>query len=137
MSDMVADVLLSGSSPQLWPTSIFIDEQPAADQHLYLLGDLLVVQGLGGDASGLPQPWHQRPGEAGDVSAHCAPSLHAPVAAAVPNLRHVEWFVDHARLEPLLVEGAPPVHGGALHPDPDPPGHGMQLSTKANPYQTH
>lgn len=43
------------------------------------------------------------------VSAHCAPSLHAPVAAAVPWLRHVLWFIDHARLEPLLVDGAPPV----------------------------
>jgi hypothetical protein len=30
------------------------------------------------------------------VSAHCAPALHAPVAAAVANLRHVEWFVGHA-----------------------------------------
>ena len=26
------------------------------------------------------------------VSAHCAPSLHAHVGAAVPNLRHVEYF---------------------------------------------
>jgi L-alanine-DL-glutamate epimerase-like enolase superfamily enzyme len=30
------------------------------------------------------------------ISAHCAPALHAPVAAAAPNLRHVEWFIDHA-----------------------------------------
>ena len=45
------------------------------------------------------------------------PALHAPVAAAVPNLRHVEWFIDHARLEPLLVDGAPTVQHGALHPD--------------------
>ena len=50
------------------------------------------------------------------ISAHCAPALHAPVAAAVPNLRHVEWFVDHARLEPLLVDGAPTVRHGALQP---------------------
>ncbi|MBW8765645.1 MAG: mandelate racemase, partial [Geodermatophilales bacterium] len=40
------------------------------------------------------------------VSGHCAPSLHAPVAAALPELRHVEWFADHARLEPLLVDGS-------------------------------
>jgi L-alanine-DL-glutamate epimerase-like enolase superfamily enzyme len=40
------------------------------------------------------------------VSAHCAPALHAPIAAATPNLRHVEWFADHARLEPLLADGA-------------------------------
>jgi L-alanine-DL-glutamate epimerase-like enolase superfamily enzyme len=42
-----------------------------------------------------------------DVSAHCAPALHAPVGTAVTNLRHLEWFTDHARLEPLLVAGPP------------------------------
>ena len=71
-----------------------------------------------------------------DVSAHCAPSLHAAVAAAIPNLRHVEWFADHARIEPLLVDGAPPVHTGALHPNPDAPGHGMSLSNRAGEYRT-
>ena len=65
------------------------------------------------------------------VSAHCAPSLHAPVAAAVPNLRHVEWFADHARLEPLLAAGTPEVSGGALHPDATAPGHGMSLRPDA------
>ena len=29
------------------------------------------------------------------VSAHCAPNLHAHVCAAVPNLRHLEYFHDH------------------------------------------
>lgn len=71
-----------------------------------------------------------------EVSGHCAPSLHAAVAAAVPNLRHVEWFADHARLEPLLVDGAPPVHHGALHPDKGVPGHGMSLSVAAKQYRT-
>ncbi len=65
------------------------------------------------------------------VSGHCAPSLHAPVAATIPNLRHVEWFIDHARLEPLLVDGAPEVHDGALRPHSDEPGHGMRLSQQA------
>jgi L-alanine-DL-glutamate epimerase-like enolase superfamily enzyme len=65
------------------------------------------------------------------VSAHCAPSLHAFVAAAVPNLRHVEWFADHVRLEPQLVDGAPTVSGGALHPNDDQPGHGMCISARA------
>src|SRR5207237_913098 len=38
-----------------------------------------------------------------DVSAHTAPSLHAHPACAVPNLRHIEHFVDHARAgRPLL-----------------------------------
>jgi len=42
-----------------------------------------------------------------DVSAHCAPHLHAHVAAAVPRLRHVEYFHDHVRIEEgLLFDGA-------------------------------
>jgi len=67
-----------------------------------------------------------------EVSGHCAPSLHASVAAAVPNLRHVEWFIDHARLEPLLVDGCPPVVDGALRPAGDRPGHGMTLRPEAD-----
>ena len=66
-----------------------------------------------------------------EVSGHCAPSLHAAVAAAVPNLRHVEWFVDHARLEPLLVEGCPPVRDGALQLAGNGAGHGMRLRPDA------
>jgi L-alanine-DL-glutamate epimerase-like enolase superfamily enzyme len=69
------------------------------------------------------------------VSAHCAPSLHAPVAASLPALRHVEWFADHARLEPLLVEGAPAVVDGALRV-PDGPGHGMTLRAGADRWRT-
>lgn len=70
------------------------------------------------------------------VSTHCAPSLHAFVAAAVPNLRHVEWFIDHARLEPLLVDGLPTARGGALHPDNARPGHGMSLRYDAEKWCT-
>ena len=68
-----------------------------------------------------------------DVSAHCAPALHAFVAAAIPRLRHVEWFADHARLEPQLVNGSPPVQGGNLRPGAD-PGHGMTLSAQAQTF---
>lgn len=71
-----------------------------------------------------------------EVSGHCAPALHAHVAGAAPNLRHVEWFVDHARLEPELVDGAPLVRDGALHVDPDRAGHGMSLSTRADAHRT-
>lgn len=70
-----------------------------------------------------------------DVSAHCAPALHAPITAAVPNLRHLEWFVDHARLEPILVEGVPVVADGVLPPPIRPTGHGMSLAETAVPYQ--
>jgi L-alanine-DL-glutamate epimerase-like enolase superfamily enzyme len=65
-----------------------------------------------------------------EVSAHCAPSLHAPVAASLPGLRHVEWFADHARLEPLLVEGSPPVVDGSLEV-PRTAGHGMTVRDDA------
>jgi hypothetical protein len=40
------------------------------------------------------------------VSAHCAPNLHAHVADAAQNLRHVEYFHDHQRIERLPFDGA-------------------------------
>jgi L-alanine-DL-glutamate epimerase-like enolase superfamily enzyme len=66
------------------------------------------------------------------VSAHCAPALHAPVAAAIPNLRHVEWFDDHARLEPLLLDGLPQVHDSAMHVAGVVAGHGMSITADAD-----
>jgi L-alanine-DL-glutamate epimerase-like enolase superfamily enzyme len=62
-----------------------------------------------------------------EVSGHCAPALHAHVAASVANLRHVEYFHDHARLEPMLFDGVPPVRGGAMHLALDAPGNGLRL----------
>jgi L-alanine-DL-glutamate epimerase-like enolase superfamily enzyme len=41
-----------------------------------------------------------------EVSAHCAPQLHAHAAVATPNLRHVEWFHDHVRIEQMAFDGA-------------------------------
>jgi L-alanine-DL-glutamate epimerase-like enolase superfamily enzyme len=71
-----------------------------------------------------------------DVSAHCAPALHLPVAAALPNLRHVEWFADHERLEPLLIDGVPEVRDGALRVDATDPGHGYRLADTAKDHHT-
>jgi L-alanine-DL-glutamate epimerase-like enolase superfamily enzyme len=62
-----------------------------------------------------------------EVSAHCAPNLHARVGAATPNLRHIEYFHDHQRLENLLFDGALRPQGGALAPDPAAPGLGLEL----------
>lgn len=63
-----------------------------------------------------------------EVSAHCAPHLHLPVAAAVPNLRHVEYFHDHIRIEEqLLFDGAQPARGGVLRVRNDCVGLGMNL----------
>jgi len=61
------------------------------------------------------------------VSGHCAPNLHARVGAAVPNLRHVEYFHDHQRIERLLFDGALDPDGGSLTPDPGQPGMGLIL----------
>jgi L-alanine-DL-glutamate epimerase-like enolase superfamily enzyme len=61
------------------------------------------------------------------VSGHCAPNLHARAAVAVPNLRHVEYFHDHQRIERMLFDGALDPHGGILTPDPDQPGLGLTL----------
>jgi L-alanine-DL-glutamate epimerase-like enolase superfamily enzyme len=63
------------------------------------------------------------------VSAHCAPNLHAHVGAAVVNLRHIEYFHDHQRIEQLLFDGTLDPQGGVLAPDPDQPGLGLQLKT--------
>jgi L-alanine-DL-glutamate epimerase-like enolase superfamily enzyme len=70
------------------------------------------------------------------ISAHCAPALHLAVAAAVPNLRHVEWFHDHVRIEQLLLDGAPSARGGVMHPDLTVPGHGVTLAKRAEDHRT-
>jgi L-alanine-DL-glutamate epimerase-like enolase superfamily enzyme len=59
------------------------------------------------------------------VSAHCAPNLHAHVGAATVNLRHVEYFHDHQRIERMLFDGALDPTGGMLVPDPGRPGLGL------------
>ena len=70
------------------------------------------------------------------VSGHCAPNLHAHVAAAVPNLRHVEYFHDHQRIEQMLFDGTLDPHGGTMRPDPGRAGHGMTLrDTDAEPFR--
>ncbi len=62
-----------------------------------------------------------------EVSAHCAPNLHAHIGAAVPHLRHVEYFHDHQKVDSILFEGALDPTGGVLTPDRDRPGHGFAL----------
>jgi L-alanine-DL-glutamate epimerase-like enolase superfamily enzyme len=69
-----------------------------------------------------------------DISGHCAPNLHAPVAACAPNLRHLEYFHDHHRIENMLFDGALSPDGGALTPRTDQPGHGLTLAERAGQY---
>ncbi len=62
-----------------------------------------------------------------EVSGHCAPNLHARAAAGVANLRHVEYFHDHQRIERMLFDGALDPVTGTLTPDPGEPGLGLEL----------
>ncbi len=62
-----------------------------------------------------------------DLSGHCGPSAHLHVACAVPRLRHLEWFHDHARIEHMLFDGAPVPEDGAIRPDLTRPGIGIAL----------
>jgi L-alanine-DL-glutamate epimerase-like enolase superfamily enzyme len=66
-----------------------------------------------------------------EISGHCAPHLHAHVAAATPNVRHLEWFHDHVRIERLLFDGTLDPTGGALRPDTRVAGHGLTLREDA------
>jgi L-alanine-DL-glutamate epimerase-like enolase superfamily enzyme len=70
-----------------------------------------------------------------DVSAHCAPHLHAAFAGVVPNLRHVEYFHDHVRIEErLLFSGAGPARDGVLRPA-NGAGHGLALRDDADQWR--
>lgn len=60
-------------------------------------------------------------------SAHTAPSVHAHPACAIPTLRHVEYFHDHARIERMLFDGALEPLRGELRPDRSRPGLGLTL----------
>jgi L-alanine-DL-glutamate epimerase-like enolase superfamily enzyme len=62
-----------------------------------------------------------------DISGHCAQSLHVAPACAVPNLRHLEYFHDHARVDRLLFDGVLEPHDGDLRPDLSRPGLGLEL----------
>jgi hypothetical protein len=72
------------------------------------------------------------------VSGHCPPHLHAPVAAATQNLRHLEWFHDHVRIESMLFDGTLDPTGGTITPDRARPGNGLILREDvAEQYETH
>jgi L-alanine-DL-glutamate epimerase-like enolase superfamily enzyme len=71
------------------------------------------------------------------LSGHCAPYLHLDAAAATPNLRHLEWFHDHVRIETMLFDGTtPPLPGGVVPVAADRPGHGLTFrDDAASPYR--
>ncbi len=61
------------------------------------------------------------------VSSHCAPALHLPVCCHLPNIVHMEYFYDHARIESMIFEGVPAVVRGRLSPFVDGTGSGLLL----------
>jgi L-alanine-DL-glutamate epimerase-like enolase superfamily enzyme len=60
-------------------------------------------------------------------SAHCGPSIHAHAATVPPNLRHIEYFHDHVRVDHLLFDGVLEPEAGALRPADDRLGMGLTL----------
>jgi L-alanine-DL-glutamate epimerase-like enolase superfamily enzyme len=60
------------------------------------------------------------------LSAHCAPHVHAQAAASIDNIRHLEWFHDHVRIESIFFNGVLDPQGGAVTPT-DRPGLGLEF----------
>jgi L-alanine-DL-glutamate epimerase-like enolase superfamily enzyme len=61
------------------------------------------------------------------LSTHCAPHLHLHAAMACKQLRHIEYFFDHVRIERMLFDGASDPEEGRLVPDSTRPGIGLEL----------
>lgn len=61
------------------------------------------------------------------LSSHCGPSMHLHVGCAARALRHAEYFYDHVRIENMLFEGVAQPKNGALKPDLNRPGHGLEF----------
>jgi L-alanine-DL-glutamate epimerase-like enolase superfamily enzyme len=61
------------------------------------------------------------------LSCHCAPSLHAILGCALPEVKHLEYFADHARIENRFFEGAPRVEDGVIKPDRSRLGNGIEV----------
>ncbi|PRW65441.1 enolase C-terminal domain-like protein [Actinopolyspora mortivallis] len=71
-----------------------------------------------------------------EISGHCAQNVTAHAAVATQNVRHLEWFRDHERIEVMLFDGVLEPTGGEVRPDPSVPGHGMTLKeADAEPYR--
>ena len=60
-------------------------------------------------------------------SAHCGPSIHVHAATVPPNLRHIEYFHDHVRVDHILFDDVLEPLEGCLRPADDRPGLGLTL----------
>jgi L-alanine-DL-glutamate epimerase-like enolase superfamily enzyme len=68
-------------------------------------------------------------------SGHCGPAIHLHAATVPPNLRHLEYFHDHVRIESMLFDGVIRPKDGSLSPS-EAPGNGYALKqTDATGYR--
>ena len=71
-----------------------------------------------------------------DVSSHCAPQVSAHACCGLWHLRHLEYFADHVRVERMLFDGVLEPSHGALRPDPQRPGLGIEFKrADAEPFR--
>lgn len=61
------------------------------------------------------------------LSAHTVPSEHLHVCAAIPNLVHLEYFIDHVGVEEKYFDRAYQLRDGRLWPDLSAPGLGFEI----------
>ena len=61
------------------------------------------------------------------LSLHCGPSIHLHPAMALENFVHLEYFHDHVRIEHMLFDGVVDPVDGALIPDLERLGNGLEL----------
>jgi L-alanine-DL-glutamate epimerase-like enolase superfamily enzyme len=61
------------------------------------------------------------------LSLHCGPGIHLHPGLALQQLVHLEYFHDHVRIEHLLFDGVVEPREGALFPNLDRPGNGLEL----------
>jgi L-alanine-DL-glutamate epimerase-like enolase superfamily enzyme len=61
------------------------------------------------------------------LSAHTAPLVHMHCGCATRNLRHIEYFHDHVRIEKMFFEGFPDPVDGKLFPDKSRSGLGIEI----------
>ncbi len=70
---------------------------------------------------GLCRAWHL------PLSLHCGPAIHMHPGLALDRLVHLEYFHDHVRIEQLLFDGVVSPREGALHPNLDRVGMGLEF----------
>jgi len=64
------------------------------------------------------------------LSLHCGPAIHLHPGLALEQLVHLEYFHDHVRIEQMLLDGVVSPADGAVLPDLDRPGMGLELKRR-------